>query len=147
MKEVKQFARKYSFRFFYQLFLENKKNVSDTNFDFSQLQTQMKNFEESFRENTDGPFDESQISMAKEFIKQSLDNQESIKESLQAKIKNWKLNEINSIDLALLFVGSYELLYRDTPKAVVINEFVSLAKEYGTEKSASFINGILDGIA
>jgi len=52
---------------------------------------------------------------------------------------------MSKVDLTLLKLGLYELEYvKKTPKKVVINEILEIAKEFSTEKSSSFINGILD---
>lgn len=53
------------------------------------------------------------------------------------------LTEINRIDLAILRVILYEAKHKDTPKKVLINEAVVLAKEFGTESSPKFVNGVL----
>ncbi len=58
-----------------------------------------------------------------------------------------KIHQLEKIDYALLMLGSYEILYvKATPKPVVIDEMVNLAKKYGTADSYSFINGTLDSI-
>ena len=50
---------------------------------------------------------------------------------------------VYKVDLALIYLALKEIDYFDTPKKVVINEIIELAKNYSTEKSASFINGFL----
>lgn len=56
--------------------------------------------------------------------------------------------DIDPIELALLRIGSYELMARiDVPYKVVINEAVSLAKKFGAEDSHKYINGVLDRVA
>lgn len=59
--------------------------------------------------------------------------------------KSFKLSRIYRIDLALLELAIAEMRYFDTPAPVVINEAVGLAKKYSTEKSVSFVNGVLAG--
>ncbi len=62
--------------------------------------------------------------------------------------KNWSLSRMTAVDLSILRIGAYELLYNSTvPAAVVIDEAIEIAKRYGTKDSASFINGLLDKIA
>ena len=61
---------------------------------------------------------------------------------------NWRLERMSRVDRNILRMGGYELESEaDTPPLVVINEAVELAKRFGTEDSASFVNGILDRIA
>ena len=57
---------------------------------------------------------------------------------------DWESDRINHIDKALLRMGMAEINYIGTPYQVVINEILELSKEYSTEESAKFINGILD---
>lgn len=62
-------------------------------------------------------------------------------------LKNWKLSRLNRVDLCILRIGTYELLFsKDVPRAVCINEAVEMGKKYSDEKSASFINGVLDSM-
>lgn len=58
----------------------------------------------------------------------------------------WPIEKINKIDLAVLHLAIYELLNEDTPPKVIIDEAVELAKEYGSESSGSFVNGVLGTI-
>ena len=73
------------------------------------------------------------------------------KAEIDAKItshaENWTLARMALTDRNALRVGAYELLYTDTPTAIVINEAVEIAKMFGSENSAAFVNGILDKIA
>lgn len=73
-----------------------------------------------------------------------------IDEILEKKLDNWKLERVEKVDLALLRVAIFEMLYYEGPdpadKAVVINEAIEIAKKFGNPKSSGFINGILDKI-
>lgn len=69
--------------------------------------------------------------------------EEKISENLK---KDWKLERISKINLVLLKLAIYEILYTETPFKVVINEVVELAKKYGDDTSPNFINGILASI-
>lgn len=55
----------------------------------------------------------------------------------------WPIEKINKIDLAILRLSVFELLLGSEPPKVVIDEAVELGKEYGSENSSSFINGVL----
>jgi N utilization substance protein B len=59
----------------------------------------------------------------------------------------WPIEQINKIDLAILRLAVYELnVLASEPPKVIIDEAVELAKAYGSEKSSSFINGVLGTI-
>jgi N utilization substance protein B len=60
---------------------------------------------------------------------------------------NWKLSRMSGMDRNIMRVATYELMYcDDIPPKVSINEAIDIGKKYGTQHSAAFINGILDGI-
>lgn len=62
--------------------------------------------------------------------------------------KNWKLARIAKVELTILRLAVYEILYSpDIPLRVALNEAIELSKHYGDENSRNFINGILDAIA
>jgi len=68
-------------------------------------------------------------------------------ELIKPKLKNWDSERIASLDMILMKMGVCELLYFETiPTKVTINEYIDLAKEYSTEQSGHFVNGILDNI-
>jgi N utilization substance protein B len=60
-------------------------------------------------------------------------------------LQNWDFSRLNPADLALLRISVYALMYQDIPPSVVIDEAVAIAKEYGTDDSYRFVNGVLDG--
>ena len=60
--------------------------------------------------------------------------------------KNWQIDRISKIDIAILKLAIYEILYKKLPYKVVINEAVELAKAYGEDSSSSFVNGVLANI-
>ena len=75
-----------------------------------------------------------------------------VKEDLDAVIKkfsqHWRLERIAKIELTILRLALFEMLYRsDVPIKVAINEGIELSKKFGDEKSRGFVNGILDSSA
>jgi N utilization substance protein B len=61
---------------------------------------------------------------------------------------NWRIERMTRIDRNVLRLGTWELLHQETtPKAVVLDEAVELAKRFGTEDSSAFVNGVLSRIA
>ncbi|MCG8512871.1 MAG: transcription antitermination factor NusB [Halanaerobiales bacterium] len=75
-------------------------------------------------------------------VKGVLTQQGKYDRQINLKAIDWKINRMALIDRNILRIALYEL-DNNLPVGVVINEAVELAKEYGDEKSASFINGIL----
>lgn len=66
---------------------------------------------------------------------------------IKPKLKNWDADRIAAIDMILMRLGVCEFLYFETiPPKVTINEYIDLAKEYSTQQSGQFVNGILDSI-
>lgn len=60
----------------------------------------------------------------------------------------WSIARMPLVDRSILRLATWELLHRpDVPTAVVINEAVELAKDYSTERSPGFVNGVLDAVA
>ena len=59
---------------------------------------------------------------------------------------NWSLNRISKINLSLIKLAIYEMLYKGLPYKVAINEVVELAKKYADESAPVFINGILASV-
>lgn len=58
----------------------------------------------------------------------------------------WSKTNIYKTDLAIIYLCIYELLYINTPQKVILDEGIELAKEFGSDLSFKFINGILAGI-
>lgn len=70
-----------------------------------------------------------------------------VDEMLETYSKSWKLNRMPKTDVAVLRVSACEMVYLNIPAAVSINEAVDLAKMYGTEDSAKYVNAILGKVA
>ena len=80
-------------------------------------------------------------------VKGIKENDKEISKDIEKNLKaEWKLNRITKINIAILKLAIYEIKYTDIPYKVAINEAVELAKKYGEDKSANFINGILASI-
>lgn len=84
---------------------------------------------------------------AKTLLTTSIDKKEYTLEVIKPKLKNWDAERIALLDMIIMQMGVCELLYFDTiPTKVTINEYIDLAKDYSTEQSGHFVNGILDNI-
>lgn len=74
-------------------------------------------------------------------------NREQIDVLITEFSSGWKLDRIAKVDLCILRIAIYELLYcDDIPQSVSINEAVEIAKTFGGDKSSSYINGVLGGL-
>lgn len=74
-------------------------------------------------------------------------NLESIENSISNNLKkDWKIERISKVDLVLLKIAVYEIIYTEVPYKVAVNEAVELSKKYGDETSPNFINGVLASI-
>ncbi len=91
--------------------------------------------------------DNDAINYIKDIIIGVNQNNEKIEKDISENIKaEWDINRISKIDLTLLKLGIYEILYSKLPYKVVINEVVEIAKKYGDDNSKSFVNGVLASI-
>lgn len=75
--------------------------------------------------------------------KQILSNLKKIDSLIHKSAPGRPLEQINKIDLAILRLAIFELIIEETPPKVIIDEAVELGKEFGSDSSASFINGAL----
>ena len=77
----------------------------------------------------------------------TVDHLSAIDEMIQQQADNWRLSRMAVVDRNIIRMSVYEFLHEDdTPKLVIIDEAIEIAKKFGTSKSPQFINGILDGI-
>lgn len=84
---------------------------------------------------------------ARFLITGTLEKIEEIDEEIKNQLEHWDFSRLSKVDLALLRMSVYSLKYqKDIPPSVTIDEAVDIAKEYGSDDSFRFINGVLDGI-
>lgn len=85
------------------------------------------------------------FSFAEDLIHGVLENLEEIDTVIRSYTRNWDFSRIAKVDLAILRLAIYEMLYRkDIPPVVSINEAIDLSKVYSIPDAKRFINGILD---
>lgn len=65
---------------------------------------------------------------------------------IEAVLQNWKFSRLAEVDKNVLRLGVFELMNTQEPVALIINEAIEIAKEYGDKKSGGFVNGVLDNI-
>ena len=99
------------------------------------------NLEDVFHENL-----EMDNKYVKDIVNGVLENQDKIDETINKYLENWDLDRLGKTDRAILRLSTYEMMYYDTPKVVVINEAVELAKKYSDDKVVNLINAVLDKV-
>jgi N utilization substance protein B len=84
---------------------------------------------------------------AKSLLNTVLDKEKQLEEFIFPRLKNWDSERIAALDMIIMKMGVSEFLYFETiPPKVTINEYIDIAKEYSTQQSGQFVNGILDNI-
>ena len=74
-------------------------------------------------------------------------NKEEILELISQNLKEkWDISRVSKINIPLLKLATYEIVYTELPYKVVVNEAVEIAKKYGDDTSPAFINGVLANI-
>jgi N utilization substance protein B len=75
------------------------------------------------------------------------EHRKPIDAAIKARSKNWSLSRMPMVDLNVMRLAAFELMFRrDIPKKVSINEAIEIARKFGDKESPSFVNGILDDI-
>lgn len=91
-------------------------------------------------------FDKSETEYILDAVDKILENREDIDNHIREHIKGWEIERLANVDLSILRIAIYEVLYReDIPVQVSINEAIEISKKYSTEDSYRFINGVLGG--
>lgn len=87
---------------------------------------------------------EEDLNYIKEKFNKIIENIDSIDAEINDKSKGWKTSRMGKVDLSIIRLAVYEIKNEDDiPVKVSINEAVELAKKFGTDDSASFVNGVL----
>lgn len=103
-----------------------------------------KNMKELFYDNNH--FNESEKIYIEDATDTIVTNLEEIDNTIMDNIEKWNIYRLAKIDLCVLRIAIYEILYReDIPIEVSINEAIEIAKKFSTDESAKFINGVLGG--
>ncbi len=90
--------------------------------------------------------DQELVQFARQLVQGVRVHHEQLDALISEYADNWSLTRIAATDRNVLRLGAYELLHTDTPGPVVLNESVELSKRFGGQKSAAFVNGVLDKI-
>jgi N utilization substance protein B len=87
------------------------------------------------------------LEYARTLVRGTLSHLDEIDELIRKQAEHWRLERMPTVDRNILRLATYEFLYEtDVPKLVILDEAIELAKEFGTEQSGRFVNGVLDGI-
>lgn len=102
---------------------------------------------ETFIENYEGNIKDIDLTYVKQLLIGVDNKKEEIDEIISNNLHNWKIDRISKVNLSILRLAAYELLYsNEVPKGVAINEALEITRKYSDEKSVSFVNGVLDKI-
>jgi N utilization substance protein B len=84
---------------------------------------------------------------ARLLIQGTIEKLPEIDQQITKQLEHWDFARLNKVDLAILRISAYCLIFQaDIPPSVTIDEAIDIAKEFGTDDSYRFINGVLDGI-
>lgn len=97
-----------------------------------------------FFDDIDNPVSEQDTDFIQKKFDLIMDKLTEIDEQINAKAKGWTTERMAKVDLTIIRLAVYEILYdEDVPTGVAINEAVELAKKFGQDESYSFVNGVL----
>lgn len=100
-----------------------------------------RNIAEAGRENVDCPFAETLLQSIQKHASEILT-------AVQEHAPQWPLERMDRITRSILLIGGEEILFgQDAPPAVVMNEAIEMAKEFGGTESGKFVNGVLNALA
>lgn len=89
--------------------------------------------------------DKEALKFAEQLFLRTVDMMQELDTIIEEQIRNWEINRLAVIDKLILRIALCELLrFDDIPTKVTINEAIELAKNYSTQKSGKFVNGIID---
>lgn len=102
----------------------------------------------SLLRNCAGQEGEADEEFAVTLLKGIIEREPDIRVIVQKHAPEWTLDRMDPVSRYTLLLGCYELLFaNDAPPAVVMNESIDIAKEFGTAESGKFVNGVLNAIA
>jgi N utilization substance protein B len=91
--------------------------------------------------------DQATVDFSRLLITGTIQNIAPIDRMICAHLKNWDFSRLNRVDLALLRMSTYTLMFQnDVSPSIVIDEAIGISKEFGTGESFRFVNGVLDSI-
>ncbi len=93
-------------------------------------------------------FDGESDPFTRQLVEGVAQHREQIDTLIASSTEHWSLPRLSRVDLSLLRLATYELMERaEIPASVTINEAIEIARRFGSDESAAFVNGVLDHIA
>jgi len=93
------------------------------------------------------PLDEKIAAFSRLLITGTVENITAVDSTIKSHLQNWDLERLNLVDLAVLRMSVYTLMFQtDMPPSIVIDEAIEISREFGTDDSYRFVNGVLDGV-
>lgn len=87
-------------------------------------------------------------SFAEALLKGILKDHNAICKAIVEHAPDWTLDRMDPVSRCVLYLGTYEMLFaKDAPPAVIMNEAIEIAKEFGSDESGKFVNGVLNSMA
>ncbi len=141
----KTLARKYAFKFLYQKSLEDYHNGTAAD----RLEDEMTEFDESYLapddEHADNELEQETRFFGRRLVLDTFSNIAEVTGFLAPCLEPRSIDKLDHLERTLILLGATEMLTRqETPRPVIINEYIEMAKEYGNQKSYTFVNGVLD---
>jgi len=91
--------------------------------------------------------DEGIASFSRALIAGAVENIDEIDKTIKDHLENWDITRLNRVDLAVLRMSAYTLMFQsDFHPSIVIDEAIGICREFGTDDSYKFVNGVLDSI-
>ena len=98
-------------------------------------------------QNAAQPLDDELMAFSRLLVTGTIENITGIDNVIKKHLKNWELERLNRVDLAVIRMSVYTLMFQtDMPPTIVIDEAIGISKEFGADDSYRFVNGILDNI-
>lgn len=137
----RRLAREYAIQFLFSTAFNKDENIDEMLQEFFLIRKELN------EDNLQSLISLNDIKYAEEIIRGTTDKVQNIDNLIQSNITGWTKDRIAKVDLAILRLALYEIIYRDDiPDSVAINEAIELAKKYSTDESGGFVNGVLGKI-
>ncbi|MCL2008567.1 MAG: transcription antitermination factor NusB [Treponema sp.] len=93
------------------------------------------------------PIDEQTLTFSRLLLTGTIENINAVDDMIKRHLQNWEIERLNRVDLAIIRMSTYTLMFQsDMPPSIIIDEAVDISKEFGTDDSYRFVNGVLDSI-